>query len=228
MVVLVDTDGFADLFSHIVDLVIILLSISSEESESLFEHFEILTVASAFCPCLRVVLIDTGDFLLDISAYILDFVIILSISSDDSESLDKHFELLTVVSDFCSCLRVVLIDIGDFLVDTSAHILDLVIILSVSSDDSESLDKHFELLTVVSAFCPCLRVVLIDTGDFSIDTSAHILDLVIILSISSEDSESLDEHFKVRTVLLLKDLVTSLTLSFEDEDFIEELFCISL
>lgn len=173
-----------------------------------------------------VVLVNTGCFLVDLSSYILELVIKLLISADDSESLDESCEEITAMSSICARLIVVLIDIGDVLVGTSAYILDLVTIFIISSEDSESLDEHFEKLTVVFSFCACLIVVLINNGVL-LNSSEHILDLVILL-ISCEDSESLDEDVETLALFLLKDLVKSLTLFLEDEDFEEELFCISL
>jgi len=173
-----------------------------------------------------VVLVDVGDFLVDLSSHILGLVIIL-FSAEDSESLDESFEELTAVSSFCARLVVVLIDNGDILLDSSDHILESIILL-ISSEDSESLDENFEELTAVSSFCSCLIVVLIRSGGVFVDSSAHILDPVIILICSSEHSESFDEIDEELAVLLLKDLVKSLTIFFEDEDFVAELFFIFL
>jgi len=71
---------------------------------------------------------------------------ILIISSEDSESLDESFEELTVRSTFSECFMVVLIDNGDVLIDLSALILGIVIL--VISVISESLDEDFEGLAV--------------------------------------------------------------------------------
>jgi len=69
-------------------------------------------------------------------------------------------------------------------------------------------------------------VVLTDNGDVLVDLSALILGIVILV-ISVEDSESLDEDFEGLAVFLLKYLVKSLTIFFEDEDFVE-LSCVSV
>jgi len=100
--------------------------------------------------------------------------------------------------------------------------------LLISAADSESLDENFEELTAVSSFGTCLIVVLINNGDVLVDSSAHILDSVIILFLSSEDSESLDENAEGFAVFLSKDLVKSLAIFFEGDDFVEKLFFIFL
>jgi len=164
------------------------------------------------------VLIDTGDFLVVLSSHIFELVIILFISAEDSELLNERTEELTPVFSFIACLKVLLINTG-VLVDVSAHILDLVIILSISAEDSELLDEGTEGLTAVSSFLVYSIVVLINTG--VVDLSAHNLDVIILLSISFEDSESLDESFEGLAIFLLEALTFF-------EDFVEELFCKSL
>jgi len=151
----------------------------------------------------------------------------LLILAEDSESLDESFEELTAAFSFCARVIVVLIDNGDILIDSSAHILEFIILL-ISSEDSESLDENLEELTAVSSFCTCLIVVLTNNGDTFVDSSAQILDSVIILFCSSELSESFDEYVEELAVLLLKDLVRSLTIFFEDEDFVKVLFFLFL